>query len=389
MPKTRKSRSRESSSTSRGKIPLGPNYTGSDPQFGSIHDLPRGLKRQTAVFNLLETNTDGEGWYRLTFRFPECVGIAETLNMQAKKGECIPTLSMNVKILVPVVKNFKIEIIRSPPDYTITPEIIGHDASVQTPRYITTDVKPTKVAFILTGDDQLTTKVPDIADEDKTVTASHAEVVASISNAIYAQYWDNPDSVAQVAEMAEKVNILLERAKGGFKTPHWNNKDPASIAELLYYDNYTAALMQMSTGQVATPKQIIIDNIMEKGHTLTSDHVNLFINNNYKCTPLQGGEPDAAYRRPRYFTFKTTLDYTTKQVDLSSLLIWKRQLKEFLPKQIQWRMLETVTGAKANRWEIALSRGSIKESGVGNDPSSKTDFPDIEEEKIKVLDDEE
>lgn len=378
MPKTRKSRSRASSST-RGAIPLDPNYTGADPQFGNISNLPRGVKRQTALLSLQDLNTDAKTWFRLTFKFPECVGIAETLNQQAKKGECIPTLSMNVKILVPVVKNFAIDIIKGPPDYVVNADIANHTASEATRRFFLLENKPTKLAFILTGDDQLTTKVPDIDDEDKTVTTTHAEVIASISNAIYAKYWDNPDAPGQISEFVKKIG-KDDTAKdfGGFETVPWDNKAPIAPQEATYYQNWAPALAA-NTGsqQVSDPSMVVIDNIQDKGHTLTSDHVNLFIWNNYPAkSPTVGGKIAG-----RYWTIRTTLDYTTKEVSLSSLLIWRRQLKEFLPKQIQWRMLETAVAAKANKWEIALSRGSIKESGVGDDPSSKTDFPDIEDEK--------
>lgn len=391
MPKTRKTRSRESSSSSRSKkgggVPLNPNYTGADPQFGNISDLPKGVKRQTAILTLQDLNTGKKTWSRLTFRFPECVGIAETLNNAAKKGECIPTLSMNVQILVPVVKNFRIDVIRAPPDYTVTPKVINEGTPKETPKFLTQDVKPTKLAFILTGDDQLTTTVPDIDDEDKTVTAKHAEVIASISNAIYAKYWDNPDAPAQVAEMAKHLNDAAHKDKGGFETAAINGdvENPPKIAAKVYANSYMNAYLQMCRAQTANPHYQVIDNILEKGHTLTSDHVNLFIWNNYEVTATSDGAKDL---RPRYWVIRTTLDYTTKTVSLSSLLLWKRQLKEFLPKQIQWRMLEQAKDVKKNQWEIALSRGSIKESGVGDDPASKTDFPDIDEEKFKPGDEE-
>lgn len=379
MPKTRKSRSRASSST-RGAIPLDPNYTGADPQFGNISDLPKGVKRQTAILSLQDLSTGKKSWSRLTFKFPECVGIAETLNQQAKKGECIPTLSMNVKILVPVVKNFRIDVIRPPPDYYSNVRLFNKTASEATRRYIATEVQPTKLAMILTGDDQLTTEVPDIADEDKTVKVTHAEVIASISNAIYAKYWDNPDTPGQVSEMCQQLGYdEAARNAGGFATVPWDSKEPveANFTNQTFYNFYTPALFSHTEGQTADPQFVTIDNIQSKGHTLTSDHVNLFVWNNY---PVHTAAAENKLE-PRYWTIKTTLDYTTREVSLSSLLIWKRQLKEFLPKQIQWRMLEVAAGAKNNKWDIALSRGSITESGVGDDPSSKTDFPDIEDEK--------
>lgn len=388
MPSTRKKKSNARSSPYAG-IPLDPNYTGVDPQFGNISDLPAGVKRQTAIMTLQENNTSaGPGainnkqWARLVFRFPECVGIAETLNNAAKKfdGDCIPTLSMNVKILVPVVKSFRVEWLKPPPDYDLTPATFnwkGRD-------YATVFAKANETAFILTGDDQLTTKLPDMEDETKTKDLHDIEAIASVSNAIYAKYTTVPDLPLTVPEAAKALAYDGQgREAGAFETvPQTGTAD--AYQKNVYY-NYVAAQFVnpqlQSTGSLQ--REIVINNIQDKGHTLTSDHVNLFIKNTYDNNKKQADQtglwPDMWSKRD--WTIRTILDYTTKEVTLSSLLIWKRQLKEFLPKQVQWRAWAVDQSATANGWEIALSRGSIKENGIGDDPSSKTDFPDIPEKK--------
>lgn len=391
MPSTRKKKSNARKSPYAG-IPLDPNYTGVDPQFGNISDLPKGVKRQTAIMTLQANNTapNPKPWCRMVFRFPECVGIAETLNNAAKKfdGDCIPTLSMNVKILVPVVKDFRVEWIKPPPDYVMKPKIYAW----KTKEYATVETQANEIAFILTGDDQLTDRIPDMEDETKHVLLNDIEALASVSNAIYAKYTTVPDIPLSAPEAAKAIaHDQQGREAAGFETEPYNAATADKIQSQMYY-NYMAQQF-VNPSQAAggsNQREIIINNIQEKGHTLTSDHVNLFIKNTYPC---QKQQPDhtglmADIWQKRDWTVRTILDYTTKEVTLSSLLIWKRQLKEFLPKQVQWRGYEMDNPSPTeNCWEIALSRGSIKENGIGNDPTLKSDFPDIPEKKRAADDD--
>lgn len=391
MPPTRKKKSSARSSPYSG-IPLDPNYTGVDPQFGNISDLPKGVKRQTALMTLQAVNTDpnGKPWSRLTFRFPECVGIAETLNNAAKKfdGDCIPTLSMNVKILVPVVKDFRVEWVKPPPDYVVKPKIYAW----KTREYGTVQTEANEVAFILTGDDQLTRHVPDMTDETKNVLVNDIEAIASISNAIYAKYTTVPDIPISAPEAAKAIAYDQQgRESAGFETEPYNAASADKYQSQLYYNYMAQQYFNPTQGATGTnQREVVINNILEKGHTLTSDHVNLFIKNTYPCVKQAvdhtGLMPNIWQKRD--WTVRTILDYTTKEVTLSSLLVWKRQLKEFLPKQVQWRGYEMVNpSATQNCWEICLSRGSIKETAIGDDPSNKTDFPDIPEKKRAATED--
>lgn len=390
MPKT--TRKKRSDASPYSGIPLDPNYTGVDPQFGNISDLPNGVKRQTAIIKLKETNgyakypnpPDMKRWSRLVYRFPECVGIAETLNNAAKKfdGDCIPTLSMNVKILIPVIKAFRVEFLKPPPDYNVELKLYGWKGR----EYGSVVASNNETAFILTGDDQLTNKIPDMEDETKQVEINDIEALASVSNAIYAKYLTVPDIPLQAYEAARRMAYDAQgQQSGGFETEPHTAASADKYQSQIYYNFMAAQFFNPTHGQASVNQQEkIINNIQEKGHTLTSDHVNLFIRNNYMA---HKGEEDVTKDFPglwqaRNWVVRTILDYTTKEVTLSSLLIWKRQLKEFLPKQVQWRGYEIDNSSTTeNAWEIALSRGSIKENGIGDDPSSKTDFPDIPEKK--------
>lgn len=144
-----------------------------------------------------------KSWFWLIFKFFECVGIVEILNQQVKKGECIFIFSMNVKILVFVVKNFRIDVICFFLDYYFNVRFFNKMVLEVIRRYIVIEVQLIKFVMIFIGDDQLIIEVFDIVDEDKIVKVIYVEVIVSILNVIYVKYWDNFDIFGQVFEMCQ------------------------------------------------------------------------------------------------------------------------------------------------------------------------------------------
>lgn len=129
---------------------LDPNDTSdTDPQFGNVEDLPAGVKRQTSYCVLGNCWDDNNPTYsRLVFRFPECLGIEETLNNTAKDNKCIPTLNMDIPILLPVIKDCRVDIIQRPPDY------VGLLQKNTAGDGIKLDKRQCQLEFVLTGNDR-------------------------------------------------------------------------------------------------------------------------------------------------------------------------------------------------------------------------------------------
>lgn len=331
-------------------IPIDPNESGPDPQFGELSDLPRGVKRQTAVIKLDQLQTTGpKQWSRLVFSFPECLGIKETLDNAAKSSSCIPSVSMDVPINLPVIKNVQIDEIQVSRKYQ--DHLHLQDSSLDN------TVNTQNRAYILTGDDQLTSKAPDVDDETKENTAKTYAQMAALSDTIYAKFTSFPAAKLD-AEYAATVK------PAGFGGTGWLYGKTVGGAAGLDYNQVASRFLQPTQGPHEDGQVFEVNNIMSKGHLLLKDHVNLFVETNVDETGLQ---------------FRIILDYTTKEVSLSSLLVWQQQLTEFLPKQVRWRIWEQQVAADKNAWNILVSRGVVKENGKGDDPTSKTDFPDIKD----------
>lgn len=333
-------------------IPIGPNETGLDPQFGNVEDLPFGVKRQTSVIAQGGKRlTDPKKWARLVFSFPECLGIKQTLDIAAKKAKtCIPTVDMDVPINLPIIRDCKIDFIKRPMSHAQT---FVHNASE---KYIRTDVERNDMAFILTGKDQLVDTAPSLTDPEKKEKVKTAAQVASLSDAIYALLAGYPymDS-----------NIVYGKLNGSSWGDGWLYGETKDGIVGLTYAEAAARYLQPSINTTYPAVMYEVNNIQKKGFLLLKDHVNLF------C------------RLPRdnldTYDIRVILDYQTREVSLSSLLVWQQQLTEFIPKSVQWRVLKVVQSADKNGWNIAISRGEVKENGTGDDPTDKTAFPDIKD----------
>lgn len=338
-------------------IPIDPNETGSDPQFGNIEDLPRGVKRQTSVIlmdgQMTSKTTDRKNWSRLVFSFPECLGIKETLDNAAKSTSCIPSVSMDVPINLPVVRNCRVDIIRAS-----RPEWMDFKYD-KTNSQIEMNNREQNMAFILTGDDQLTKAAPSTTEEDKSEDSRTASQMAALSDTIYArfktflamdQYKDAIISGSLNPAEAKGTGWVYGKTIGGIE-----GIDYAQVAQR--YMNPT----QNSTEAC----DFEINNIQPKGHLLLKDHVNMFV------------------RLPQdlldTWEVRVILDYSIKQVSLSSLLVWQQQLTEFIPKEVRWRIYSQAQADDKNGWNILISRGNVTENGTGSDPTSKTAFPDIKD----------
>lgn len=343
-------------------IPFGPNETGADPQFGNIIDLPGGYKRQTTVIRLATSNNatgtdDAKYWSRLTFNFPECLGIKETLDNKAKSTACIPTLEMDVSINVPEIHDVKLDMVKRDREYE--DNVTFNDAKDG----LTWDVVPRTFSLILTGEDQLIKEVPDFEDETKTVSTTLSDFQrASASHAIWA-YFNTPTDPLNTGGIA---TIIAPNTAFGKQWLY--GKTSGQDVGLSYYHVAQSYIGRDRDGLAPWGGETsTINNIPSKGFLLLKDHVNLFIK--------MGGGLDRKYN----FELRLSIDYKTKSVPLSSLLVWKQQLTEFVPKQLQWRGHSTTASTTANGWDFLISRGTVKETGIGNDPSSSTDFPPIKE----------
>ena len=333
-------------------IPIDPNESGPDPQFGELSDLPRGVKRQTSIVKLTNLQTTSpKMWSRLVYSFPECLGIKETLDNAAKSSSCIPSVSMDVPINLPVIKNIQIDEIQVPNRYD--------ENLVLTKDSLDNTVTRNNRAYIVTGEDQLTKKAPDIDDETAEVTVSSYAQFAALSDTIFAKFTSFP-----TAKMDSAYAVPIAPAE--WKESGWLYGKSVGGVTGIDYKDVALRYLQPSSGPNEFGTLFEVNNIQSKGHLLLKDHVNLFIQ-----TEFSGTQPS--------FEIRVIIDYTTREVSLSSLLVWQQQLTEFLPKQVRWRAWEQQVAADKNGWNILVSRGSVKENGKGDDPTSKTDFPDIKD----------
>lgn len=338
-------------------LPLGPNETGIDPQYGNVEDLPPGVMRQTSVISCLgaQSNTPKK-WARLVFSFPECLGIKQTLDNAAKKTSCIPTVDMDVPINLPIIKDCKIEIIKKPKGFTTLFTKTKEDNPA-----IWNKITNTDLAFILTGDDQLTDTANSVLDPTKTEKVATPEQIASLSDAIYAKFLKHPPE----HNSYDDPDMIPSLRPPGFTGNGWLYGKTVGGVEGLSYAQVAQRYLKPEMADWTPFLETEINNIQKKGFLLLKDHVNLF-------ALLPPNDIDI-------YDLRVTLDYQTRQVSLSSLLVWQQQLKEFIPKQVRWRVYKQPLAATKNGWNILISRGDVKESGVGNDPTSKTDFPDIKD----------
>lgn len=337
-------------------VPIDPNESGPDPQFGELHDLPKGVKRQTSFIKLQNTQTAGypTKWSRLVFSFPECLGIKQTLDLAAKKQtvSCIPSVSMDVPINLPVIRNVQIDEIQTSKRYA---DKLSYDKA--TGNLDNAPYKQERV-YILTGEDQLKNKAPDVKDSTKTTEATTPAMWAALSDAIYAKFVNFPD-VASDSLFAGPI------APDTWKGPDWLYGKSVEGVQGIDYKDVAQRFLQPSQELNEFGTMFEMNNIMSKGHLLLKDHVNLFVRTEIDAN--QGWE------------IRVMIDYTTKQVSLSSLLVWQQQLTEFLPKQVRWRAYEQVMADDKNGWNILISRGAVEANGKGDDPTDKTDFPDIKD----------
>lgn len=339
--------------SSLGAIPIDPNESGPDPQFGELSDLPKGVKRQTSIIKLDNVQTtDPKLWSRLVFSFPECLGIKETLDNAAKSQSCIPSVSMNVPINLPVIKNVQIDEIQVSKRYK---DNLTLDKATDN---LANGVKKQERSYILTGEDQLTKKAPDVKDETKTTDVSTPAQMAALSETIYAKFISFPDA-PNAGEFAVPI------APDAWKNAGWIYGKSIGGVQGLDYKDVASRYLQPSQELNEFGSVFEINNIQSKGHLLLKDHVNLFVKTEVDMN--QGWE------------IRVIIDYTTKSVSLSSLLVWQQQLTEFLPKQVRWRVYEQPVAADKNGWNILISRGSVEENGKGDDPTDKTSFPDIKD----------
>ena len=110
------------------------------------------------------------------------------------------------------------------------------------------------------------------------------------------------------------------------------------------------------------------DNIPKGGYKLLKEYVNLFL----KLPKYKGADISGKFR------IRVLLDYTVEEVPLSSLLVWREQLDEFLPKSTDWRGSLEAAATLKPEFEFLISRGSVKTTGSASDPTNKTGFPDID-----------
>lgn len=335
---------------------LKPNDVGgSDPQFGNIETLPKGRMRQSSVIRLKTPNKNGHEWSRLTFNFPECLGIKETLDNAAKKTQCIPTLDMDVNINIPVVEEVHFDLIERAAPYYMDATIGGD--------YLNQTNLPNELVCILTGDDQLLKSVPQMSDQTKSVDLSTLTDYqrALASNCIWARI-EEPTRVVENISLPSAINP--DTSQKGFVY----GKTVGGVEGLDYAQ---VGMSIIKKGDVDNQKYwtSYINNIPPRGYKLLKDHVNLFVK---ISAPVTHDIPD-------YYEFNLAIDYTTASVPLSSLLVWQQQLTEFIPKEIQWRGEVVLPGVgNKNGYQILISRGTVKETGEGANPSDATAFPPIE-----------
>lgn len=343
------------------KLSLDPNDTSlDDPQFGNVEDLPPGVKRQTSYCILNDVWDENNPTYsRLVFTFPECLGVEETLNNTAKDNKCIPTLNMDIPINLPVVKDCRVDLIQGPPDYVGILEKNTAGTGVYLKK------SATNLTFILTGNDQLKKKAPDVDDETKETDVKDVTQEAALSDAIWAKYLNVP-----TPQSSSNFTTAIKPA-GWTTNDYWIYGKDVGGAVALAYDDVAKTLMRSTENQNNIRTEFTQNNILSRGYLLLKDHVNMFIRVQH-----DGSAGDTPAMK-----FRIILDYTTRKVSLSSLLVWRQQISEFLPKQIQWRVYNQAvsTGDKKNGWNILVSRGTVKESGTGTDPTDKTQFPDIKD----------
>lgn len=344
----------------RRRLPMDPNDTSdTDPQFGNVEDLPSGYKRQTSICVLTEvTEENAAAWSRLVIKFPECLGVEETLKNTAEKTKCIPTLNMDIPINLPVIRDCKVDLILPPPDYTSFLDVKDTKDGVALTK------RPNNLSFILTGEDRLKKTAPSTLDETKNLDCKDVSQMAALSDAIWCKYWRVPNSQSV-------TNYTIPIKPTGWVDDYWLYGKSVGGIEGVNYGQVAQKLMRDNEGETATTNKTIFEqnNILPRGHLLLKDHVNLFV----------AVQQDGSTGTTPPLEFRVIVDYTIRQVSLSSLLVWQQQLHEFIPKQIKWRIYEQAKATKKNGWNILVSRGTIEESGTGPDPTDKTNFPDIDD----------
>lgn len=339
------------SNSSTGDHPFpDPNtqYVGDDPQYGHVSDLLPGEKRMTGVHKFQSKNTIGYNWSRLTFSFPECLGIRETLENKSKSTACIPSLNMKVDIDVPVIKRVHFQWVKRPNQYHTTFTYAGN--------ILVPIVRESGVCFILTGDDQLVGKIPDMWDEAKEWDKQSDFQRMACSDSIWGYCEDPPMPKQMVNDMTTVMNAS---GSPGVKIGADDDINDSS------YGSIVSAAMTRAEALDHEFTPVYTNNIPKKGYQLWKDHVNLFVR-----VPISGSGP---------MEFRFTIDYETKKVPLQNILIWREQYKDFVPKQIQWRGATQQPTPQANYWDFLLSRGVVRETATGTDPDDATAFPNIDD----------
>lgn len=334
---------------------LGPNTVGgSNPQFGNIETLPSGLNRLASVIALYSINGKQNTWSRLTFNFPECLGIKQTLDNAAKNTQCIPSLDMDVNINIPIIRNVTMDIMYRRDCHTYTAHLSG-DANDR----LAITQRTTNFQMIMTGEDQLAKSVPDQSVQSKDDVLLNE--FTALQNATASKcIWAHLDRAKGRATSEPSLQKVVNPGKVGWE---YGTSSQAYVG-LTYSDIAENHLGDY--GIISQHESVRIDNIPKAGYKLLNDHVNVFFR-----TASEAPEHEM-------FEVRLLIDYETSSVPLSSLLVWRQQLTEFVPKQIQWRGFKQDPGAtKENGWRVLISRGTVKETGAGRDPSDKTQFPNI------------
>lgn len=362
---------------------LDPNSTGPDPMFGNVEDLPKGVKRQTSIHALVgdkatgRDRSSGAYWSRITIRFPECLGIKETISkakLDIAKRSCIPVLGEDLPINLPVIVGCKVELLRPPSQFITKVEGGVFDSAFTNTVGIKLSDFNNRVAFILTGDDQLTTKCrnevqPVNADKPAEVTVTKAQQIASLSNTIYAKFYEgnDPQNMRDFTHFTQALPWWSATADA-LMWLFGKYTDPAKEQNGLTYKDLAQMWMGKQHGFFEKWSVDEINNIQDKGYLLLKDYVNLW------CKV-----PGNAIEKAGQYIFKLTIDYVVRTATLSQVLLWQKKVTEFIPKELKWRGYDQAAGDKHMAWKTIVSRGSLAETGVGIDVSSKTNFPDITE----------
>lgn len=260
---------------------------------------------------------------------------------------------MDVQINIPVIKEIHCDLLfkASPTDM----------AAMVQENYLQVLATESNFTAILTGEDQLEKEVPDMYDETKKDSLSNFTDFqrASASEVIWARIDRAKDRVTadnalqKALNPSGKVGWLYGIKQGAITGLDYNQVAQHEVGDL---------------GKQFQTESAMIDNIPRGGYKLLKDHVNMFVKT-HQLKPGQEG-----------FELRFMIDYDTDSVPLSSLLVWRQQLTEFIPKQIQWRAgVQEPGSSKKNGYRFLISRGTVKETGDGTDPSDATQFPNIDD----------